>query len=131
MKKTGNKGFTLIELLLVITIILGLAAIVVPNYMKVSDESNDAVNAANSEALKAAVRLMVLDVGLSQMPGTANTTSDLNLVATSPNLVSYNSTLRHGPYVDPNNFPVVDADGTQFTVIVSKNTGAIAISPAY
>jgi prepilin-type N-terminal cleavage/methylation domain-containing protein len=129
MKRGRNKGFTLIELLLVILIITGLAAIVVPNYMKVSDESDQAVNAANDEALRAAVRLMVLDVGLSNMPGGAGTTDDLNAPATNPNLTATGGSYVHGPYIDPADFPVEDADGAQYQVLVSKNTGSISITP--
>jgi type II secretion system protein G len=118
-----EKGFTLIELLLVILIIIGLAAIVVPNYMNVSDESKTAADAANKDALKAAVRLMVLDVGLKKMPG-----ANLAAVATNPNLVSVGGTYKHGPYVEiiPVASPIT---GANYSVTINTTSGAITITP--
>jgi prepilin-type N-terminal cleavage/methylation domain-containing protein len=120
----NSKGFTLIELLLVILIIIGLAAIVVPNYMNVSDQSRTATDAANRDALKAAVRLMVLDTGLASMP-----TGDLNSGGTAPNLASYTGTwAAHGPYISPQDFPVLNPGGAAYAVSVNKTTGNITIN---
>ncbi|MFV2081675.1 MAG: prepilin-type N-terminal cleavage/methylation domain-containing protein [bacterium] len=133
MKIKDNKGFTLIELLLVILIIIGLAAIVVPNYMKVSDDSASAVDAANREALKAATRLMVLDVGLSGLTATTNTSADLNTSTTATNFaesaVAILGSPNHGPYVDPVSFPVVKSTGgSVYVVRVNTTTGSILIT---
>lgn len=124
MDKSNNKGFTLIELLLVILIITGLAAIVVPNYMKVSDESDIAVRAANEESIKAAVRLLVLDGGLTAVSGAG----DLNTSGNSPNMYSYDgTTYTHGPYLE--SFPIVSPAGTAYAVTVNASTGNISITP--
>lgn len=124
MRNRSEKGFTLIELLLVILIITGLAAIVVPNYMKVSDQSDVAVNAANKEALKAATRLMVLDGGLAAVSGAG----DLNTTLSPPNFASNDTTVYvHGPYIEST--PVSSAAGTVYSVTVDATTGAITITP--
>ncbi len=125
MKLRGNKGFTLIELLLVILIIIGLAAIVVPNYMKVSDESDTAVDSANREALRAAARLLVLDAGLTAVAG-----SNINGTLSGPDLAdSDTTTYTHGPYIEGGSFPTPPASvGTSYSVILSASTGAIAIT---
>ena len=124
MKNRGEKGFTLIELLLVILIITGLAAIVVPNYMKVSDASNVAVDAANKEALKAATRLMVLDGGLAAV----SLSAELNTNTGAVNLAAYDSTVYvHGPYIE--SIPVSSVAGTVYSVTVAATTGAITITP--
>ncbi len=120
----NTRGFTLIELLLVILIIIGLAAIVVPNYMNVSDQSRTATDAANRDAIKAAVRLMVLDTGLSNMP-----TADLNATGTAPNLASYTGTWAlHGPYISPDDFPVLNPSGAAYAVTINKTNGVITIN---
>lgn len=126
MKFRGNKGFTLIELLLVILIIIGLAAIVVPNYMKVSDESDTAVDAANREALRAASRLLVLDAGLANVAGRdINTTQAANADLKDANATTY----VHGPYVEGGVFPAPPAKlGASYSVILNASTGAIAIT---
>lgn len=122
---TGNKGFTLIELLLVILIITGLAAIVVPNYMTVSDDSATAVDAANQETLKAATRLLVLDAGLSVVSGVA----DLNTSAGAPNLASFGGTYVHGPYVESGVYPAPPASlGSSYSVAVAGTVGTITIT---
>ena len=124
MRTGKNKGFTLIELLLVILIITGLAAIVVPNYMKVSDESDLAVAAANHGSLKAATRLMVLDGGLTAISGSA----ELNTNAGAVNFAAYDSTVYvHGPYLET--VPIYSPAGTIYTVSVDAATGAITITP--
>jgi len=126
MKKRSEKGFTLIELLLVIAIITALAAIVVPNYMKVSDESDTAVDLANKESLKAATRLLVLDVGLAAVSaaGDINTTN-----AAAPDLADYGGSYVHGPYVEGGVFPTPPTNlGTSYDVQVDATTGAIAIT---
>ena len=124
MRKRSEKGFTLIELLLVILIITGLAAIVVPNYMKVSDESDTAVNAANKETLKAAARLMVLDGGLAAVSAAA----ELNTNTGAVNFAAYDNTVYvHGPYIE--SVPVSSAAGTVYSVTVNATTGAITITP--
>lgn len=126
MKIKDNKGFTLIELLLVILIIIGLAAIVVPNYMKVSDDSNTAVDAANRESLKAALRLMVLDGGLAAVSGAA-TLNTSAFTSGAPSLASYDLTIYvHGPYVE--SLPVSSPLGTVYSIAVSGTTGVIAIT---
>ncbi len=131
MRFAESKGFTLIELLLVILIIIGLAAIVVPNYMNVSDESNDAVNYANYEALKAASRLLVLDAGLSNLAGGTPFSGNLNVATGSTTLsAAYHGTnFPHAPYIEVADLPVDTTGGTPFTVTINKTSGAFSISP--
>lgn len=126
MKTRREKGFTLIELLLVILIITGLAAIVVPNYMKVSDQSDTAVNKANEESIRAAARLMVLDGGLAAVSNAAN----LNTNTGAVNFAAYDTTTYvHGPYLE--SIPITSAAGTAYSVSLDSATGAISISPVH
>lgn len=121
----NSKGFTLIELLLVILIITGLAAIVVPNYMKVSDESDIAVDAANQDSIKAATRLLVLDAGLVAV----SAAGDINTATSTPNLSSFGGTYVHGPYVEGGVFPTPPtALGAGYTADVAGTTGSITIT---
>ncbi|NOY86221.1 MAG: prepilin-type N-terminal cleavage/methylation domain-containing protein [Deltaproteobacteria bacterium] len=125
MRTRREKGFTLIELLLVILIITGLAAIVVPNYMKVSDQSDTAVNKANEESIRAAARLMVLDGGLTAVSAVSN----LNTNSGAINFASHTAVYVHGPYLE--SIPITSAAGTAYLVSLNSSTGAIGISPVH
>ncbi|MEO0293145.1 MAG: type II secretion system protein [candidate division WOR-3 bacterium] len=69
MKK---RGFTLIELMVVVVIIGILAAIAIPNFVRVVDRSREASVKSNMHTLQVAVEALAVDHD-GNYPGTANT----------------------------------------------------------
>lgn len=67
MKKLLGKqgGFTLVELLVVVGIIVGLAAVIVPTVTRFSSKGDDGARAAEKENVQAAMDAMMADKNIT------------------------------------------------------------------
>ena len=63
-RNTGNAGFSLIELLIVVAVILIIAAIAIPNYMKTKMRANEASAVQNLRNIATAESGLFHDVWL-------------------------------------------------------------------
>ncbi len=66
-KNNGRKGFTLIELMIVIAIIIILAAIAIPNYLRMTERAKKAAIESDLKSLATALETFHTDWG--QYPG--------------------------------------------------------------
>ncbi len=82
MKK--RSGFTLIELLVVIGIIVLLAGIVMPNFMKYMDKAKKVRARADIHSIENALAMYQTDWGIYPGDGNVNTGSPENLSGTDP-----------------------------------------------
>ncbi len=73
MKK---RGFTLIELMVVVVIIGILAAIAIPNFVRIVDRAKEASVKANMHTLQTTVEAMSID-HMGRYPSSANDASDI------------------------------------------------------
>jgi len=67
MKKASNKGFTLVEIMIVVVIIGLLAAMAIPAFQKVRQNSQDKAVLNNARQLSAAADQYYLENGVSQV----------------------------------------------------------------
>jgi type II secretory pathway pseudopilin PulG len=64
-------GFTLVELIIVVGIIVGLAAAIVPNVSRFSGKGDDGAKAAEVESVQAAMDTLMADEGITSVTGLA------------------------------------------------------------
>ena len=101
MHKLNNKGFTLIEILLVVTIILILAAMVVPNLAGRGEQARKATAKADIQAnISGALDLYELDIGSYPTTG-QGMNALLEKPSASPVPENWN-----GPYLKKKKIPV-------------------------
>ena len=72
-KARNRKGFTLIELMIVIAIIIILAAIAIPNYLKMTQRAKKARVASDFDAIGTALEAYYTDWGAYPVAATAET----------------------------------------------------------
>jgi prepilin-type N-terminal cleavage/methylation domain-containing protein len=67
-----KSGFTLVELLIVVAIIVALGAVIVPNVLQFADRGDTGAQAAERDAVQAAMDAMMADVGITAVTAQAN-----------------------------------------------------------
>lgn len=67
-----KSGFTLVELLIVVAIIVALGAVIVPNVLQFADRGDTGAQAAERDAVQAAMDAMMADVGITTVTAQAN-----------------------------------------------------------
>ena len=77
-KARNRKGFTLIELMIVIAIIIILAAIAIPNYLKMTQRARKARVASDFETLATALEAYATDWGFYPTDANAGAVADTN-----------------------------------------------------
>ena len=78
-KNNGRKGFTLIELMIVIAIIIILAAIAIPNYLRMTDRAKKSAIESDLKSLATALETFKTDWG--EYPGDGWDTMKAELTA--------------------------------------------------
>lgn len=76
MKKTKNKGFSLVELIIVIAIMVVLAAVLAPQFIKYVESSKQSTDISNVGSYKTAIEAYVADSAEGTLPATITLTVD-------------------------------------------------------
>ena len=76
MKKNKNKGFSLVELIIVIAIMVVLAAVLAPQFIKYVESSKQSTDISNVGSYKTAIEAYVADSTEGTLPATITLTID-------------------------------------------------------
>lgn len=99
-KNNGRKGFTLIELMIVIAIIIILAAVAIPNYLRMTDRAKKAALESDLKSLATALETFHTDWGQYPADGWENMKLELTGTGGSINVDNeYNLLGEEGPIV--------------------------------
>lgn len=92
---SARAGFTLVELLVVVSIIVGLAAVVAPQVAQFATKGDEGGQAAELENVQSSMDTMIADLGLA--PPSMVTANDLGSTGTAIN--DWSATPTEGPLV--------------------------------
>ena len=128
-----KKGFTLIELMIVVVIIGILAAIAIPNFVKIIDKAKEASVKANMHTVQVTVETLAVDAGGNYPDETLLTDDELPSNFKNP----YNNTQTGAAAVVAGNAPAEgqvgyqenasagNSDGTYYTIYGAGKGGSL------
>ncbi|WP_275297850.1 type II secretion system protein [Clostridium sp. YIM B02551] len=119
--KRKKKGFTLIELIIVLAIMAILAAIAIPGFNAIRQNSRIKADKQSCEAIKKAVQTLVVDGTLTHT-GTVTLTTEADVALVSGTIDSTDITALRGVLADVKAPADTTISGNKFTVQITSTT---------